>query len=136
MVSRMLAYGSAWDGTRIAFLSSGVRGGGPRAGRVDRPRERIALDRYRIARRCRDRRRCRPRGGRRWLLSDRGGGGGGGAGVTLVVSGSPFRTAPLACGWRNSTGCRKAVAIARPRRRAGANRSLRAPMSAAESSAE
>src|SRR5213080_341752 len=96
MVSRRLAYGSAWDGTRIAFLSSGVRGGGPRAGRVHRPRERIALDRYRIARRCRDRRRCRPRGGRRWLLSDRGGGGGRGRcdprGVRLAL---PNRTACL-----------------------------------------
>src|SRR5438045_378803 len=91
MVSRMLAYGSAWDGTRIAFLSSGVRGGGPRAGRVHRPRERIALDRDRIARRGR-----RPRGGRRWLLSDRGGGGGRGRcdprGVRLAL---PNRTACL-----------------------------------------
>src|SRR6059036_2516282 len=62
-------------------------------------------------------------------------GGRTGAGRGRVVSGSPFDTAPLAWGWRNSTGWKNAVAMDRPWRRAGAKRSLRAPVSAAESSA-
>src|SRR5207249_8206359 len=65
-------------------------------------------------------------------------GGGTGAGRGRVVSGSPLERAPApppACGWRNSIGWRNAVAIDRPCRRAGAKRSLRAPVSAAEASA-
>src|SRR5439155_2624591 len=71
-------------------------------------------------------------------------GGGSGAGVwggagrrTPPLSGFPLPVAPAPpVGRRNSIGCRNAVAIARPRRRAGAKRRCFAPESAAESSAE
>src|SRR5256886_16313780 len=64
-----------------------------------------------------------------------GGGRGVGRGAPLVPAFASPAVPPLA-GRRNSIGCRKAVATASPRRRAGAKRSFLAPASAAESSPE
>lgn len=64
-----------------------------------------------------------------------GGGAAAGGGVGAGVGGSvtvPVRVVPT---WRNSTGCRNAVATATPCRFAGANRSVAEPAIAAESSA-
>src|SRR5437867_5336759 len=71
-------------------------------------------------------------------LGRAGGGAGGATGVgaggggSVTVPPPPVRVVPT---WRNSTGCRNAVATGTPCRLAGAKRRPVAPASAAESSA-
>ena len=77
----------------------------------------------------------RTTGGRGLGLADGGAAAGGGVGADVggsVTVPVPVRVVPT---WRNSTGWRNAVATGTPCRFAGANRSVVAPASAAESSA-